>query len=164
MKTSGPRRLAAVAALAAGVVLALAAMPGCGSGCPTPEERAYLDAVVDWTERTLAAREDLRTITAEGASRPEVLIDDEWRRRLKGVLDELTSGHEAVVNVEVPPRADEVHRVLVRAADAFIEANELFWRGVLDLDVASIQRGGDKLVEGGLLVNEATTMAEDFCE
>ena len=39
----GMRGVVGVAALAAGLLLALSVMPGCGSGCPTPEQVAYLN-------------------------------------------------------------------------------------------------------------------------
>ena len=62
----GMRGVVGVVALAAGLLLALAVMPGCSLGCPTPEERTYLDAVVEWSERTPAVRRDSVTILREG--------------------------------------------------------------------------------------------------
>ena len=153
-----------VVALAVGLVLGLAAMPGCSLGCPTPEEQTYLDAMVDWSERTLAGRKDSVPILREGGDRPERILEEGWRRRLKRVLDELTSAQEAIINVEVPARGEESHRIVVRIAEAYIEANELLWQGVLDVDAETIQRGLDKYGEGVLLLEEATAAGERFCE
>ena len=165
MRTSVLRRLAVVAAVAVGLVLALAVMPGCSLGCPTPEERTYLDAVVDWAERTPALRRDSVTILREGGARPELVLNEGWQRRLKRVLDELTSEQEAMINVEVPSsRAEEVQRLVVRIAEAYIEANELVWQSVLDVDTETLQRGLDKYDEVPLLLEEATAAGERFCE
>ncbi|MCY3801111.1 MAG: hypothetical protein OXG46_06000 [Chloroflexi bacterium] len=66
MKTSGLRRLGVVAALAVAVLLALAVMPGCGSDCPTPEQKAYLNEAEEWSDRSEAASGELTTILLEG--------------------------------------------------------------------------------------------------
>ena len=155
---------AGLAALAVGLLLGLAAMPGCGSGCPTPEERTYLNALEDWSERTVAGGEDLFPILQEGGDRPELVLDEGWRGRLKRVLDELTSAQEAMINVEVPSRGRELHRLLVRIAEAIVEGNELIWQSALDVDAEKLQMGLDSHGEVDLLIEEATTMAKDFCE
>ena len=160
----GMRGVVGVVALAAGLLLALTVMPGCGSRCPTPEERTYLNALEDWSERTVAGGEDLFPILREGGDRPERILEEGWRRRLKRVLDELTSAQEAIINVEVPSRGRELHRLLVRIAEAIVGGNELIWQSVLDVDAEKLQGGLDKHGEVNLLIEEATTMAEDFCE
>ncbi|MCY4108982.1 MAG: hypothetical protein OXG11_08140 [Chloroflexi bacterium] len=161
---SGLRRLAVVAALAAGVALALAAMPGCGSDCPTPEQQIYLNAGEEWADRSEAGYKDLEAILGELETRPEALIDEEWRRRLKRILDELNRGHEEMMNVEVPAGTQETHRVLVRALETFIEAHELFWGGVLDVDAELIGKAIPKIEEGTRLMEEAIQVVERFCE
>ena len=161
----GMRGVIRLAVLAAGLVLALTVMPGCGSGCPTPEERTYLEAMVDWSEKSVAGSEEMFPILQEGGRRSGALIDEDWRRRLKRVLDELTSAQEAIINVEVPSsRAEESHRAVVRVAEAVIEGNELLWQGVLDVDAETLQRGLDKYEESNLLIEEATETGERFCE
>ena len=159
------RRLAVVAAVAAGLVLALSVMPGCSLGCPTPEEQVFLDAMVDWGERTAAGGEDQFPILQEGGARPELVMNEGWRQRLKRVLDELTSAQEAIINVEVPsPRAEEVHRPVVRIAETIIEANELLWQSVLAVDAETLQRALDKYEESNPLIEEATAAGRRFCE
>ena len=158
------RRLAVVAALAAGLLLVLSFGSGCSLGCPTPEERTYLEAGENWSERTIEATEDLRTILREGGRRSGALIDEGWQRRLKRVLDELTSAQEAIINVEVPARGEETHRTLVRIAESYIEGSKLLWQGVLDVDAETLQRGLDKYEESNLLAEEATEVVERFCE
>ena len=165
MRTSVLRRLGVVAALAAGMLLALAAIPGCSLGCPTPEERAYLNAGEEWADRSEAATRELRAILDEVGGRSEVFLDEGWRRRLKRTLDELTSAQEAIVNIEAPSlRAEEVHRALVRIAEAYIEGSELLWRGVVEVDAETISRGYDKYGEGNRLLEETTSIVERFCE
>ena len=66
----GMRGVVGVAALAVGLVLALSVMPGCGSGCPTPEQRAYLNEAEDWADRNEAGYGDLQTILYEGGTVP----------------------------------------------------------------------------------------------
>ena len=160
----GMRGVVGVAALAAGLLLALSVMPGCGSGCPTPEEQTYLREGEEWSDRSEAASRELRAILEEVGGRSEVFLDEGWRRRLKRVLDELTSAQEAIVDIEVPPRAEEVHRALVEVAEAYIEGSELLWRGVIEVDAETIYRGYDKYGEGNRLLEEATAIAERFCE
>ena len=92
-------------------------------------------------------------------------MNDGWRQRLKRVLDELISAQEAIINVEVPSsRAEESHRAVVRVAKAYIEATELLWQGVLDVDAETIQRGLDKYDEGISLIDEVVAAGERFCE
>ncbi len=164
MKTSGLRRLGVVAALAAGVVVALAAMPGCGSDCPTPEQAAYLTEVEDWTEASVSGMRDMQTILGEVESRPEALIDEGWRLRLKRVLDEMNSNHEAMVNVEAAPGTGEVRDSTVRVAEAAIQTNELLWIGVVDVDVEVLQRARESQREVNRLAEELLQVAERFCE
>ena len=164
-RLGGMRGVMGVAALAAGLLLAVAAMPSCSLGCPTPEERTYLDSVVDWAERTLALRKDSVPILREGGARPELILNEGWQRRVKRVLDELISAQEAIIDVEVPSsRAEESHRAVVRIAEVYIEATELLWQGVLDVDAETILRGLDKYDEVPPLLEEATAAGERFCE
>ena len=153
-----------VVALAVGLLLALSVMPGCGSGCPTPEERTYLNALEDWSERTIAANEDLVTISLEAGNHPEALLDEGWRRRLKRVLDEMNFNHEAMIDLEVPAGVGGVHRAVLRAARAYIEANELLWQGVLDVDAELIGESNERRRESTRLVQELITAIERFCE
>ena len=69
-----------------------------------------------------------------------------------------------MIDVDVSPGAEEVHSAVVRAVRTFIEANELLWQGVMDVDVETMQRGGEKLIEGTRLLEEATAMVKRFCE
>ena len=159
------RRLAMMAALAAGLLLVLSATPACSLGCPTPEERTYLDAMVDWSARTAAGRKDSVRILREGGSRPELILNDGWRRRVKRVLDGLIFTQEAIINVEVPSsRAEESHRLVVRVAEAYVEGSELVWQSVLDVDAETLQSGLDKYDEVIPLLEEATAAGERFCE
>ncbi len=160
----GIRGVVGVAALAAGLLLGLSVMPGCGSGCPTPEQAAYLKEVESWAARSKAGIEDMRTILTEVEVRPEALIDEGWRRRLKRVLDELNRGHEEMMNVEVPTGADETHRAVVRVTEERIEANELFWQGVLDVDAELLRRSNDSRRESIHLIEDLAAAGERFCE
>ena len=161
----GMRGVVGVVALAAGLVLAVTVMPGCGSGCPTPDQRTYLEEVEDWAERSEAANRDLQTVVTELGSRPEAFIDEEWRRRLKRTLDELNSDYEAIIDVEVPAGAEALHGTLVRTLQGYIKANELLWRGVLDVDAKTIDRSNETRGEANrLLFEELLPTAERFCE
>ena len=160
----GMRGVMGVAALAAGLVLALTVMPACGSGCPTPEQAAYLNEAAEWGERTIAANEGLVTISLEAGNHPEALLDEGWRRRLKRVLDEMNFNHEAMIDLEVPAGVGEVHRAVLRAAQAYIEANELLWQGVLDVDAELIGKSNERRRESTRLVEEATVAVERLCE
>ncbi|MCY4108981.1 MAG: hypothetical protein OXG11_08135 [Chloroflexi bacterium] len=164
MKLSGWRRLAVLAALAAAVVLALAAMPGCGSGCPTPEQRAYLRAGEDWADRSKAGHEELQEILYEGGSRQGALIDEDWRRRLRRALDEVDAANREMAAREPPAGTEEVHRLMVRVSEAFIEANELLWQGVLAVDAETIDRSAERRNETIPLMEEGIRVMERFCE
>ena len=91
-------------------------------------------------------------------------MDEGWRQRLKRVLDELNRGHEEMMNVEVPAGAEETHRAVVRVAETAIEANELLWQGVLDVDAELLSRAGVKIDEMVPLLEEGITAVERFCE
>ncbi len=164
MRISGLRRLAVVAALAVGVMLALAAMPGCGSGCPTPEQRAYLRAGEDWADRNEAGYGDLEAILGEVESRPEALIDEEWRRRLRRVLDELDAASSEMAAREPPAGTEEVHRLVVEVSEATIEANELFWQGVLAVDAETMKRSIERRDKVLPLTEEIIRVMKRFCE
>ena len=161
----GMRGAVGVAALAAGLLLALSLGSGCSLGCPTPEERTYLNEAEKWSARSEAASRELRAILEEVGGRSEVFLDEGWRRRLKRALDELTSAQEAIVNIEAPPlRAEEMHRALVEGAEAYIEGSELLWRGVVEVDAETISRGYDKYREGNRMFEETIAVIERFCE
>ena len=153
-----------VAALAAGLLLALSVMPGCGSGCPTPEQRAYLEEVEDWSERSKTATRDFYLIVEEIGSRPETLIDEGWRGRLKRTFDELNSGHRDIIAIEPPAGAEETHRALVQAGLTYIEANEMFWQGVLDVDAETLDRSNARRREAIRLMEELIQVIERFCK
>ena len=158
------RRLAVVAALAAGLVLAVTVMPGCGSGCPTPEQKAYLNEVGDWAENSKVGIEDMRTILKEVESRPEALIDEDWRRRLKRVLDDMNSKHETMINVKAAPGTGEVRDAADRVAEAAIQTNELLWEGVVDVDAEVLRRALESQSEATHLVEELVRVVDRFCE
>ena len=158
------RRLAVVAAVALGLALALAAMPGCGLGCPTPEQAAYFERAEEWADRSETGLEDMQTVIGEVETRPELILDEGWRGRLKRVLDELASGHEAMIDVEVPAGVEEIHRSVVRGARKFIEADELFWQGVLDVDAETIDRGNETFWEAARLMEDVIPIVERFCD
>ena len=158
------RRLAVVAVLAAGLLLALSFGSGCGSGCPTPEQEAYFKKAEDWADKSEAGHGDLQTILYEAGSRPEALIDEGWRRRLRRVLDELNSDHREIMAVEPPAGTEQVHRLVVRVSEAVIEANELVWQSVLDIDAELLRRSGERRNEALPLMEEGIRVMERFCE
>ena len=161
----GMRGVMGVAALAAGLVLALSVMPACGSGCPTPEQRAYLEEVEDWSDRAEAATRNFARIAEEPGRRAEALIDEGWRRRLRRVLDEMNSANEEMRGVAPPSGTEELHRALVLYGEAVIEANELYWRGVLDIDAETLERSNARRREASrVLFGELLPAAESFCE
>ena len=164
LRIGGMRRLAVVAALAVVVLLALAAMPGCGSGCPTPEQRTYLKQAEEWADRTEAASRDVAEITGEVGNRPESLLDQGWQGRLKQALDDMNSANEEMMLVNAPSGTEDVHGLLVRVAETAIEANELLWQGVLDVDAETLKRAISRIEEATRLGEEVVTSVERFCE
>ena len=161
----GMRGVVGVAALAAGLLLALSMMPGCSLGCPTPEQRAYLNEVGEWSDRAEAASRDLHTVLEELESRPEAFIDDEWRRRLKRAMDDWDSAGKEMMAIGSPPGTEELHRVLVQTSRAYSEANEMLWQGVLDVDAKTIDKSNETRAEANrLLFEELLPTAERFCE
>ena len=163
MKISGMRRLAVVAALAVGLLLGLAAMPGCGSGCPTPEQAAYFEKAEDWAKSTEAGHVDLQTILGEVETRTELVLDEGWRGRLKRTLDELDSDQRDITAME-PAGTEEVHRLVLRVAEATIEANELMWQSVQIVDPELLKRSSDRRNEAIPLMEEGIRVMERFCE
>ena len=158
-------RAVGLAALAAGVVLALAAMPGCGAGCPTPEQAAYLEEVKDWSDRAESATRDFAGIIKEPERRPETLLEEGWRRRLKRAMDDMNSANEEIIGVDPPAGAEDVHRALVRVAEATSESSELLWQGVLAVDVELLGRALERSLESNrLLFEELLPAAENFCK
>ena len=151
-------------ALAAGLLLGLSVMPACSLLCPTPEQEAYFDEAGDWGERTADASRDLQDILFELDSRTGTLLDDGWRRRLKRTLDESTSGHQEIMNVEVPAGAEDMHRAVVRVAELAIETNELLWQGVRDENVEALLRAHGRYLEVNRRIDELLRVAESFCE
>ncbi len=164
MRISGLRRLAVLVGLAAGVALALAAMPGCGSDCPTPEQRTYLKEVEDWTERSKASTEELAAIGREVGNRPEAFLDEEWRRRLRSTFDEQASISDEMINVNVPVGAEEVRRSIVRFSEETAHVNELFWQGVLDVDAELLNKSNVRRRESARLLEEVSIAIERMCE
>ena len=164
LKTSGLRRLAVVAALAAGSLLALAVMPGCGLDCPTPEQKAYLNEAEEWAERTEAGMGELHTLLGEVESRPELVLDEGWRGRLKRVLDELNYGHEEMMNVKVPAGVGEVHRAVVRVAETAMDANELLWQGAVEVNAELTYEAAAKMNEGTHLLEEVGAATKRLCQ
>lgn len=160
----GMRGVMRVVALAAGLVLAVTVMPGCGSGCPTPEQKAYLNEVGDWAENSKVGIEDMRTILKEVESRPEALIDEDWRHRLKRVLDDMNSKHETMINVKAAPGTGEVRDAADRVAEAAIQTNELLWEGVVDVDAEVLRRALESQSEATHLVEELVRVVDRFCE
>ena len=164
MRTSGVRRLAVVAALAAGLLLALSVMPGCGLGCPTLEQAAYFEKAEDWTERSKSAADAFQAMADEIRAGSATVVDEGWRRRLKRVLDESNSNHEAMINVNVPGGLDEVHSAVIQVARTDMESNELYWQGVLDVDAETLNRANARRWEAYSLLEQAGAIVERFCE
>ena len=125
---------------------------------------AYLNEAEEWSDRSEAASAELTTMLQEGGRRPELILDEEWRQRLKRTLDDLNYGHEEMMNVEVPAGAEETHRALVRVAETAIESNELLWRGVLDVDAETLKRSIERLQEATRLLEDFIGVVERFCE
>ena len=135
----------------------------CGETCPTAEQRTYLKEVEDWTKSAQAANEELIAITKEAAIRRERYLDEEWRLRLKHVLDEIDSVNQEMMSVKVPAGAQEMHRLLVRGLEATFEANELFLQGVLAVDIELMDRSNVRRIESVRLFREVPPIS-DFCE
>ena len=160
----GMRGVIGLAALAAGLLLVVSVMPGCGDTCPTPEQKAYLNEVEDWTEVSVSGMRDMQTILGEVETRPEALIDEGWRLRLKRVLDDMNFNHEAMINVKAALGTDEVRDATVRVAETAIQTNELLWEGVVDVDVEVLQRARESQRDVNRLAEELLGVAERFCQ
>ena len=160
----GMRGVAGLVALAAGLLLALAVMPGCGSGCPTPEQAAYLNEVENWADRSESTAGAFRELVEEVRSDSTAILDEGWRRRLRHVLDKSSSNHETMVNVEAPTGTQEVHGAVARVARTDIEANELYWQGVLNLDADVLTKSNERRWEAMHLLEEAGAIVKRVCE
>ena len=106
----------------------------------------------------------MRMILREVETRPEALIDEDWRRRLKRVLDEMNSNHEAMINANAAPGTGEVRNATVRVAETAIQTNELLWQGVVDVDAEVLRRALESQSEATRLAEEGIRIVERFCE
>ncbi len=164
MRFGRVRGAVGLAALVVGLLLIFPLGSACGETCPTPEQRAYFGEQEDPTARFYAANHEMTAVLNGLGTSPESFYDEAWRQRLWRILDEMNFALEERVSIETPAGTEELHDLLVQASEAYIEANEMLWEGVLADSAEIINRSSARRIEANRLTDEWLATADSFCE
>ena len=164
MRFGRVRGAVGLAALVVGLLLIFPLGSSCGETCPTPEQLAYFEEQADANDRFIAADSVVDKIMVEAQASTELLYDELWRQRLRRALDESNAALRAMADPEVPFGLEEYYVASVRTSEAYIEANELLWQGVLADSGDLINQWVARWGEADRLGVELMTMLRDFCK
>ena len=122
--------------------------------CPTPSERAYFARLVEIIDLAPTAYGEFGRLNLEASDNVLLLFDDTWKLEVVVQLALIQSVADGITELTAPPSLASIHRHNLQIASAMQDGNDLYAKGIDNLD-------GDLLTAASLRVNDVNTLLEE---
>ena len=120
--------------------------------CPTPSERAYLTRLVEVMDPAATAYSELGRLNLEAGNNALLFFDDTWKLEVVVQLALIQSAADGTRELTAPPSLASIHRHNLQIASAMQDGNDLYTKGIDNLDA-------DLIEAASLRINDVTTLA-----
>ena len=132
--------------------------------CPTQAEAAYFAELSRISSPTAEALLSFGELNSKAGLSPALLFDDEWTLDVALQITILNLAAEELQVMEAPASVQAIHNDMLEWARLTKESNDLYVKGIDDLDMASINLSIAKLIEATGFTVAATEKTEALCQ
>ena len=122
--------------------------------CPTPSERAYFTRLVEVIHPAETAYSEFGRLNLEASDNVLLFLDDAWKLEVVVQLALIQSVADGIRELTAPPSLASIHRHNLQIASAMQDGNDLYAKGIDNLDA-------DLLVAASLRINDFTTLTNE---
>ena len=141
------RRLNRYLATIVGIVLAAAISSGCGTECPTPEQRADFRAAAPYFGSIGEVAGDLHPLVTEGEQGLTPERRETWFEETGEVLARMQSVADEITNLTPAPGIEKIDGLAKAVAASLDAAIPLLRTGLQTFDAEPLESGGQHLAD-----------------
>ena len=122
--------------------------------CPTPSERAYFTRLVEVMDPAATAYGEFGRLNLEAGDNVLLLLDDAWKLEVIVQLALIQSVADGITELTAPPSLASIHRHNLQMASAMQDGNDLYAKGIDNID-------GDLIAAATLRMDDVNTLLEE---
>ena len=132
--------------------------------CPTPSERAYFARLVEIIDLAPTAYGELGRLNQEASNNVLLIFDDAWKLEVVVQLASIQIAADGIRELTAPPSLASIHRHNLQIASAMQDGNDLYAKGLDNLDVDLIEAAFLRVDDVTRLTYEGAAMLQAYCQ
>ena len=132
--------------------------------CPTPSERAYFARFAEVIYPAATAYGEFGRLNLEAGDNVLLLLDDAWRLEVVVQLALIQIAADGITELTAPPSLASIHRHNLQMASAMQDGNDLYAKGIDNLDADLIAAASLRMNDVNTLLEEATAKMQAHCQ
>ena len=132
--------------------------------CPTPSERAYFTRLVEVIYPAATVYSEFGRLNVEASNNILLLFDDTWKLEVVVQLALIQSVADGIRELTAPPSLASIHRHNLQIASAMQDGNDLYAKGIDNIDADLIAAATLRMDDVNTLLEEATAKMQAYCQ
>ena len=132
--------------------------------CPTPSERAYFTRFVEVMDPAGTAYSELGRLSIEAGNNVLLFFDDAWKLEVVVQLALIQSAADGIRELTAPPSLASIHRHNLQIASAMQDGNDLYAKGIDNLDADLIGAASLRMDDVTTLLEESAAKIQAHCQ
>ena len=131
--------------------------------CPTPSERAYFARLGEIIVPLSTTYGEFGRLNQEASNNVLLIYDDAWKFEVVVQLALIQSAADGIKELTAPPSLASIHQHNLQMASAMQDGNDLYAKGIDNLDADLIGAALLRMDDVNTLLNEGTAKLQAYC-
>ena len=132
--------------------------------CPTPSERAYFTRLAEVIYPAATAYGEFGRLNIEAGNNVLLFFDDTWQLEVVVQLASIQSVTDGIRELTAPPSLASIHRHNLQIASAMQDGNDLYAKGIDNLDADLISAASLRMDDVNTLLEESVAKMQAHCQ
>ena len=131
--------------------------------CPTPSERAYFARLGEIIVPLSTTYGEFGRLNQEASNNVLLIYDDAWKLEVFVQLALIQSAADSIKELTAPPSLASIHRHNLQMASAMQDGNDLYAKGIDNIDADLLEAALLRMDDVNKLINEGTAKLQAYC-
>ena len=132
--------------------------------CPTPSERAYFARLVEIMDPAETAYSEFARLNLEASNNLLLFFDTTWKLEVVVQLALIQSVADGIRELTAPPSLASIHQHTLQIASAMQDTNDLYAKGIDNIDVDLLQAASLRMDDVTTLLEEGVAKIQAHCQ
>ena len=132
--------------------------------CPTPSERAYFTRLAEVIYPAATAYGEFGRLNIEAGNNVLLFFDDTWQLEVVVQLASIQSVTDGIRELTAPPSLASIHRHNLQIASTMQDGNDLYAKGIDNLDADLISAASLRMDDVNTLLEESVAKMQAHCQ